>query len=61
MSILFNFFVWMTLQLGLPICDIDPNNEECRTLEQISKEDNTQHYGSSTPDMRKTWKIYNGF
>jgi len=61
MSTLFNFFIWVSLQLGVPICDTDPNSEDCRTLEQISGESSTTNYGSSTPDMRKTWKIYNGF
>ena len=61
MNMIMQLLVWTGLQMGFPVCDIAPNQEECQQLEQIAGEGNAPNYGSSTRNMRRTWKIYNGF
>ena len=61
MSIILHFIIRAGLQVGIPVCDIDLTKDECRTLEQTAGEGSAPTYGSSTRNMRKAWKIYNGF
>ena len=36
MSIILQFIIWAGLQVGVPVCDIDLTEDECRTLEQTA-------------------------
>jgi hypothetical protein len=61
MTTLMHFAVWTALQLGIPICDIDPTISQCGDRQQISGEKSANTYSSDSRDLRKVWKIYNGF
>ena len=61
MTLMMQLLLWAGLQMGFPVCDIDPNHEECQQLEQIAGDASAPDYGSNTPNMNRVWKIYNGF
>ena len=61
MTTIMQFAIWAALQVGFPLCDFDPSFEECGQLEQTSGEASTDSYSSESRNMRKAWKIYNGF
>jgi hypothetical protein len=61
MTTMMHFVVWTALQLGIPICDIDPTVGQCGERQQISDTRSSDAYSSDSRDVRKVWKIYNGF
>ena len=61
MTMIMQFVMWVTVQFGLPVCDLSPDTEGCVEYQQIAGESSSNHYSSESRDMRKVWKIYNGF
>ena len=61
MTMIMQFFVWAGLQLGIPVCDIDPNHAECQALEQIAGEGAVPTNGAASRPTQRILKIYNGF
>ena len=61
MTTIMYFALWTAIQFGFPVCDIEPSFDECGELQQTSGEASSNSYSSDSRDMRKVWKIYNGF
>jgi len=61
MTTLMHFAVWTALQLGIPICEIDTTIGQCGERQQTSGHQTSDTYSSESRDVRKVWKIYNGF
>ena len=60
MSALMQFLIWSALQMGLSVCDVDPNHEECETTEEAAKPDAPVNNEPDRTDLNEPVKIYNG-
>ena len=61
MTTIMQFVLWVALQFGLPVCDVDSPPSACGEVHQVAGERSANTYSSESRDLRKIWKIYNGF
>ena len=61
MSTLMQFLIWSALQMGMSVCDVDPEHEECETTEESAKTDVPPKEETKEHDLNEPIKIYNGF
>ena len=61
MSALMQLLIWSALQMGLSVCDVDPEHEECETTEETAKKELPPKDEPKERDLNEPVKIYNGF
>ena len=61
MSVLMQLLIWSALQMGLSVCDVDPEHEDCETTEETTKTDAPPKDDPKERELNAPPKIYNGF
>ena len=61
MSTLMQLLIWSALQMGLSVCEVAPDHEDCETTEEPSSPDIPPKEEPKERDLNEPVKIYNGF
>ena len=61
MSTLMQLLIWSALQMGLSVCDVDPEHEDCETTEETSEKKLPPTTETTKHNPNEPVKIYNGF